>query len=256
MKIHKREDLSRLAYCLASVFCLLFFLNGCAKTQIQQKAAFDPEKYISDADKLIDDKNYDEARKILIEVKNRDITKRYAPLAHLKIADSYIKEGDLDIGIEEYSRFLELYPDNQYAFYAQYQIAMAYFSQIESPDRGAGAAQRALQEFLKFKRLYPRNPYREAVELRIERARNVIADGEFLVGEFYYKKGSYNAALVRLEGLLREFPDYKRTDEVLILVGRSYKALKMQDKAKDAFRILIEKYPTSRFVSEAKKELN
>lgn len=248
--------MSRSTYRLASVFCLLFFLSACAGTQVQQKEEFNPEKYLSNADKLINDKDYEGARKVLLEVKNRDVTKKYAPLAHLKIADSYVKEGDIDIGIEEYTRFLDLYPDNQYASYAQYQIAMAYFSQIQSPDRGAGAAHKALQEFIKLKKMYPRNPYREAVELRIEKARNVIADGEFLVGEFYYKKGSYNAAIGRLEGLLKQFPEYKRADEVLFLIGRSYKALKIEDKAKEAFRILIEKYPSSRFVLEAKKELN
>ncbi len=255
MSIDKRDIFRRLACCFSIIFCLLFILGGCARTQIQQNAGFDPERYIADADRLIDEKDYDGARKILIEVKNRDTTKRYATLAHLKIADSYIKEGEVEIGIEEYRRFLELYPDNQYASYAQYQIAMAYFSQIESPDRGAGAAQRALEEFFKLKKLYPRNPYKEIVELRIQKARNVIADGEFMVGEFYFKKGSYNAALNRLERLLEEFPDYKRADEVLILIGRSYKALKMQEKAKEAFGMLIERYPSSRFVSEASREI-
>jgi outer membrane protein assembly factor BamD len=262
MKIKKaegrrqRSEKEVLFFVLCALFSVFLLLTSCGgKKSVVKEEAFDPEKYLSRADKLISDKEYEEARNILLEVKNRDTTKKYAPFAQLKIADAYIKEGEHDIGIEEYRRFLDLYPHNQYASYAQYQIAMAHFSQIESPDRGSGAAQKALQEFMRLKELYPRNPYREAVELRIEKCRNVIADSEFIVGEFYFKKGSYNAAINRFEGLLKQFPDYKGTDKTLLLLGKSYKKLKMKDKAEETFRRLIEKYPASKIASEAKKEL-
>lgn len=235
---------------------LLFVLSSCGGgKELKKSDVFDPEKYLSRADMLINDKEYEEARKLLLEVKNRDNTKKYAPQSQLKIAESYIRDGDIDIGVEEYRRFLELYPDNQYASYAQYQIGMAYFSQIESSDRGSGAAQKALQEFIRLKELYPRNPYREALELRIDKCRNIIADSEFIVSEFYYEKESYNAAVNRLEALLKQFPDYKRGDEALLLLARAYKAAKMDEKAKEAFNKLIEKYPSSKSASEAKKEV-
>lgn len=235
------------------IIILSFFFASCGKKAVKRDEVFDAEKFLARADKLISDKEYQEARNILIEVKNRDASKKYAPTAHLKIADSYIKEEEIEQGIEEYRKFIELYPDNRFAPYAQYQIAMAYFNQIESPDRGSGAAQKALKEFLLLKERYPRNPYREVVELRIEKCKNVIADGEFLVAEFYYKKGSFNSAINRLKRLIEIYPDYKRNDEVLLIIGRSYQGLKMQDKAKEFFRMLLEKYPTSRFAEEAKK---
>jgi outer membrane protein assembly factor BamD len=238
------------------VSLLFVFLNACGgKKTLKHEEIFDPEKYISQAEKYINDKEFDEARKILIEVKNRDTTKRYAPLAQLKIAESYIKAGDIDIGVEEYRKFMYLYPENQYASYAQYQIAMAYFSQIKAPDRGTGAAKKALEEFLLLKQLYPRNAFKDVVDLRIEKCRNVIADGEFMVGEFYFKKGSYNAAIKRFEELLNSFPDYKKRDEVLLYLGKAYKASKSYDKAKSIFTQLKERFPSSKSALEAEKEL-
>ena len=50
-----------------------------------------------------------------------------------------------------YKRFIEEYPDHQYAPYAQYQIAMVYFSKIEDAARGYGYAEQALEEFKKLK---------------------------------------------------------------------------------------------------------
>ncbi len=237
------------------IIALITALSGCGTKQVKKDEDYDPEKFLARANKLIDDNDYEEARKVLLEVKNRDITKKYAPLAQLRIADSYIKDSDPDHGIEEYRKFLELYPDNQQASYAQYQIAMAYFSQIEGPDRGLSAAQKSLQEFTRLKELYPRNPYRDIIELRVQKCRKVIAEGEFLVGEFYFKKESYKPAINRFEQLLKQFPEYEGADETFLLLGKSYKAIKMKDKAREAFKTLIEKYPSSRFVKEARKAI-
>ena len=237
------------------VIALTAAFSGCGGggKEVKKDEDFDAEKFLARANKLIDDGNYDEARKLLLEVKNRDITKKYATVAQLRIADSYIKDSDPDHGIEEYRKFIELYPDNQQTSYAQYQIAMAYFSQIEGADRGLSAAQKALQEFTRLKELYPRNPYRDIIELRVQKCRKVIADGEFVVGEFYYKKESYKPAISRFERLLKQFPEYEGADETFLLLGKSYKAIKMEDKAREAFKTLIEKYPSSRFVKEARK---
>jgi outer membrane protein assembly factor BamD len=233
---------------------LLAFMSvaGCGK-DVKPETSYDPEKYMAKSDELVNNKEYKEARKVLLEVKNRDTQKKYGPLAHLKIADSYVREGELDLAITEYRKFIELYPDSQYAPYAQYQIAMTYFGQIESAERGTGAARTALEEFDRLKRLYPRNPYRDIVELRIEKCRNTMAEGDYIIAEFYFNKESYRAAVERLEGLLIKYPDYKRLEEVLLLLGKSYRELKSKDKAKEVFDRLIKKYPSSKAAKEAMK---
>jgi outer membrane protein assembly factor BamD len=223
------------------------------KTSVQE---FNAESSFDKADKLIADKDYEEARKLLTEVKNRDLTKKYAPVAQLRIADSYVKEGEPDLAVAEYRKFLEIYPDHRHASYAQYQIAMVYFNQIESPERGYSGAQKALAEFEKLKRDFPRNPYRDVIELRIEKCRNTMADYEFLVGEYYLKRGSYYAAIGRYETLLRKFPDYKKEENVLLSLSIAYKNSGDPEKAEALLNRLIEKYPNSRLTKEAKKELS
>ena len=142
------------------------------KPAVQPAEKFDPEKSFTTANELLEKKDYEKARAIFLEVKNRDQTKTFAPLAQLKIADSYVKEEEPELAVAEYRKFLDAYPDHQYASYAQYQIAMVYFDQIESPERGYGGAAKALEEFEKLKKMFPRNPYREAVDLKIEKCRN------------------------------------------------------------------------------------
>jgi outer membrane protein assembly factor BamD len=252
------EEKSRSAACFIPLILALAFVMAVScsgKKAVRTDDAFDAEKSMAAATELIEKKEYEEARKLLLQVKNRDLTKKYAPLAQLKIADSHAREEEYDLAVEEYRKFLEIYPDHQNASYAQYQIAMTYFVQIESPERGYGAAARALEEFEKVKRMFPRNPYRETIDLRIEKCRNTIADYEFLVAEFYFKKGSYGAALGRLQVLSTKFPDYKKEPVVLYRMAVCHKKLGNRDKAVEYFNRVVEKYPADNIVNDVKKEL-
>jgi outer membrane protein assembly factor BamD len=240
-----------------AVLLLMLSLFSCSgKSAVKTNEPFDAEKFFAKANKLIDNKEYTEARTILLEVRNRDLSKKYAPLAQLRIADSYVKEEETELAVAEYRKFLEMYPDHRHAPYAQYQIAMIYFNQIGSPERGYSGAASALTEFEKLKRNFPRNPYKELIEMRIEKCRDVMADYEFLVGEFYMKKGSYTPAIDRFEGLLKKFPDYKKQDKVLMDLAQSYKKIGQKEKSAEKLKDIIDKHPNSPVTSDAKKELS
>lgn len=242
--------------CIALLVLPLLLLLSCTgKSVTKPEQAFDAEKAFAKANELLEQKNYEEARNALTEIQSRDITKKYAPLAHLRLADSYASEDEFDRAIENYRRFLEIYPEHRYASYAQYQIASIYFNQIEGHERGYGAASKAIEEFEKLKKLYPRNPYRDAIEVRIEKSRSIIADHEFMVGMFYYNKASYNAAINRFKGLLEKFPNYKKEADVLFHIAMSHKKLGEKEKAKEVFSLMIQKYPNSNITPEARKEL-
>lgn len=242
--------------CLSLFVVLLSAVPSCSgKKEVRPEGEFNAEKSLVFANKLIEEKEYEDARKLLLEVKNRDLTKKYAPLAQLKIADAYTKEEEPELAVAEYRRFLENYPDHPNAPYAQYNIGMTYFSQIESPERGYGAAAKALQEFEKLKRMFPRNPYKDIVEMRIDKCRNTIADYEFIVGEGYFKKGAHEAAIGRFQNLLLKFPEYKKEPLVLYRLALSYERTGNRDKALEYLNALIGKFPNDSLVKEAKEEL-
>ncbi len=239
---------------LLLLFISIVIVSCSGKKEIQHDV-YDPKAYLLKAEQLIEDEEYEEARKLLLEVKNRDYSQKYAPIAQLKIAESLARNDQFDEAIEEYRRFLRLYPDHTQAPYAQYQIALIYYKQIEGPDKGAGGARRALKEFQKLLRDYPRNPYREAAELRIKKCKNLIAEYELMVAKYYYDKGSYYAAIGRLSDLLREFPDYKRAPEVLYMTALAYKKLNKSDDAERYLQDIISRYPDSEYSKKAKETL-
>lgn len=239
-----------------AILAFIAFIVSCGGTPQKPVEAFDADKLFAKANGHLDKGEYVEARTTLTEIKSRDITKKYAPLAHLKIADSYLKEGEPELAAEEYRKFTEVYPENKYASYAMYQIALIYYDQIKGPDRGYGFAAKALEEFEKLKKAYPRNPFREAIEMRIEKCKETIVEHEIIIGDFYFKKDAYDAAIKRYLGALKKFPGYKREVYVLYQLGLSYKGSGDNAKAAEYFKSVIEKYPTNDLALDAKNGLS
>src|SRR5262249_35021394 len=57
---------------------------------------------------------------------------------------------------------------------------------------------------------------------RLLQVQEVIAEREYRVGRFYYLRGTYLAAIARLESLVNRYPLYSKADEALYLIGQSY----------------------------------
>jgi outer membrane protein assembly factor BamD len=241
---------------LLALALVMVAVAGCSNKEVRPErgASFNEEESFAKANEHLEKKEYDKARELFLDVRSRDVTGKYSPLAHLRMADSYYNEGEIEQAADEYGRFLEIYPEHRYAPYAQYQKGMVYFTQIADPERGAGAARKALEEFEELKTLYPRNPYKDTVDMRIAKCRDTIASYEFLVGEFYFKKKSYPGAIARLSGILDQYPDFRKEPQVLYMTAFSYNALGEKDKAALYLKMLTAKYPEDALCKKAEKE--
>ena len=243
-------------YLRKGVLLLVVFLlcTGCAYFKKTKKdSVFKPEESLREANELIDKGYHEEAREVLEDIRARDASQQYAILARIRIADSYFEDGAYDEASIEYDDFLHIHQYHKYASYAQYRLAMCYFKRIGTVDISYSWAQKALEEFERLQRLYPRNPYMESTEVKINKCKTILAGYEIYVGNFYYKKGSYEAAIQRFSGMLRNYPDSIKAAEALYYIGLSYIQLGQRDRAVDALNDLIEKYPTFNLASHAKE---
>jgi outer membrane protein assembly factor BamD len=146
--------------------------------------------------------------------------------AKLALADSWYAEGGtaaLAQAEQEYEDFETFFPNMPEAAEAQVKIANIQYQQMEKPDRDFTHAVRAEQEYRKVIMQYPDNQKMVAeARKKLLQVQEVIADREFRVGRFYYMKGSYPAAIARLQSLVDRYPLYSRADETLYLLGQSY----------------------------------
>jgi len=238
-----------------SLLFIAALLIGCSTTEVKEPP-FNPEATFKQANDWIKEGKYAEARGLLESIRTKDASRQYAELAKLRIADTYFEEEAYEEAAAEYESFLDLYPFHKYASYAQYNLAMTFFKRITTVDVSFSTAQRALKEFGKLRRNYPRNPYMDVTDDRIKTCQRALAEYEFYVANFYFQKGSYNAAALRYSSLLENFPDSVKDSEALYYLGLSYAKMGQRGKAINTLTTLINKYPTLELSNEAKKQLS
>ncbi len=85
----------------------------------------------------------------------------------------------------------------------------------------------------------------------------VLADGEYRVGDYYHHKGSNAAASNRLQGLVDAYPLFSKSDEALWMLGDSYSKMgpRFRDKTGTAYSRIVKDYPLSKLAEDAKKKL-
>jgi outer membrane protein assembly factor BamD len=80
-----------------------------------------------------------------------------------------------------------------------------------------------------------------------------LAAHEVVVGQFYLKTGKYQAAINRLEGVFRSYPDYPDGAEVYYHLGQAYLLSGDRSRADAAFNHLFNGFPHSDYVADAEK---
>lgn len=234
---------------------IFLFVSACStdKAAMKESSFFEPEASFSQANDLIKDGDYEAARELLETIKAKDASRKYALLARLRIADTYFEEGSYEEATVEYESFLDIHPYHKHASYAQYKLAMSFFKRIKTVDISYSWAQRALQEFENLRMRYPRNPYMDIIDSRIKKCKSILAGYEFYVGNFYFDKGSYEAAVNRFNRMLEHYPDSKKESEALYYLGLSYENLGQRDRAINTLTALIEKFPSLELSGKAKE---
>ena len=178
--------------------------------------------------------------------------------AKLAIADSYFKEGgsaNITQAIAGYKDFIVFFPFLPEAAYAQMQVAMANYNEMDKPDRDNTHAKMAEEEFQTFLQKYPKDPLAPQAEQRLREVQEVIAEGQFRIAYYYYVKGDPRAAAGRLLPLVLRYPLYSKADQALWMLGDEFDKAERKDVAGYYYGRLAKNYPLSKYAPMAKDKL-
>lgn len=229
---------------------LLAAVLGCTGTMVRREKPADV--IYKEAMALFERKSYEDAISAFQELNAKYPMSRYAVEAKLKIADSYFRDENYPEAISAYREFEKLHPTNENIPYAIFQIGMSYFNQKLSIDRGQAAAVNAATEFERLISRFPNSQYAENARKNLEVCRNNLAENEFYVGNFYYRKGNYKAAIERFNSVMKKYPDFSGMDKVLFYGGMAYIKTNEEEKGKNLLKTLMERFPESKFAKDAK----
>jgi outer membrane protein assembly factor BamD len=183
----------------------------------------------------------------------------YLAKAKLAIADSYYKEGgtaNTTQAIQAYMDFGVFFPMLPEAAYAQLQVAMAHFRQMEKPDRDRTQAREAEDAFQTFLQKYPKDPLADKAAQHLREVQEVLAEGDFRIGYFYYTtRGDKKAAASRLASLVNRYPLYSKADRALWMLGNIWEGTEKKELAAPYYAKIVRDYPLSPLVPQAKDKL-
>jgi outer membrane protein assembly factor BamD len=182
----------------------------------------------------------------------------YLAKAKLSIADSFFKESgkaNMTQAIQGYKDFIVFFPFLQEAAYAQLQVAMTHYKQMEKPDRDRTEARAAEDEFQTYLQKYPKDPLEGKAEQHLREVQEVLAEGDFRVGYYYFVKGDKKAAEFRLKSIARRYPLYSKADRALWMLGSIWEGTEKKDFAANYYAQIVRNYPLSPLVPDAKNRL-
>ena len=230
----------------------LFILLGCGGKAIKTIEG-DPETLYKQGLTRFNKRDYSEALKKFEELKsNFPDSPPYTIWAELKVGDCHFLKEDYVEAIAAYEEFKKVHPGHEEMPYVQYQIGMSYFNQMHSLDRDQTPTKKALSNFEYLIANFPPSLFTEKAKVKIGLCKKRMADHEFYIGNFYYKKGKFQAAAWRFEGLLEKFQKDPEEDKILYLLGKSYLELEQWEKAERIFTKIITEYPQSSYSKEVR----
>ncbi len=144
----------------------------------------------------------------------------YAVLAELAIGDLHFEKTDYDLARVAYEDFMRMHPRHEKTDYVVYKLGLTSYkkaSRVASRDQTW--TRQAVNTWTNFDARFPESEHTgEVTELR-SKSRDRLARKELRIAEFYAGRGKFGAASLRLEAMLRSYPDATDADHAVALLA-------------------------------------
>ncbi|MDJ0857554.1 MAG: outer membrane protein assembly factor BamD [Dinoroseobacter sp.] len=197
-----------------------------------------PEAIYDRAEFELEQNNLEVAARYFGEVERLYPYSEFAKRALIMQAFAYHRDRDYENSRIAAQRYLDFYPADEDAAYAQYLLALSYYDQIDAIGRDQGLTFQALQALRTVIELYPGSEYAKSAILKFDLAFDHLAAKEMEIGRYYLKHGHHTAAINRFRVVVEDFQTTTHTPEALHRLVEAYLSLGLTDEAQTAGAIL------------------
>jgi len=166
-------------------------------------------------------------------------------------AFAYHKNEDYPNSRASAQRYIDFYPVEEDAAYAQYLLALSYYDQIDDIGRDQGLTFQALQALRVVIEKYPGTEYASAAIPKFDLAFSHLAAKEMEIGRYYLKRNNYAAAVNRFRIVVEDFQTTPHTAEALHRLVESYLSLGLTAEAQTAGAILGHNYQSTEWYQDS-----
>ncbi|GGD42556.1 outer membrane protein assembly factor BamD [Sinisalibacter lacisalsi] len=216
-------------------FSNLFSSNEVEKKPIEEYSA---QEIYKRGEYELEEGNYEEAADWFGEVERLYPYSEWGKRALIMQAYAYHKDYEYEDSRAAAQRYLDFFPGEEDAAYAQYLLALSYYDQIDDIGRDQGKTFQALQALRTVIERYPDTEYARSAVLKFDLAFNHLGAKEMEVGRYYLKRKHYTSAINRFRVVVEQFQTTTHTPEALHRLVESYLSLGLTDEAQTAGAIL------------------
>lgn len=237
---------------LALMVCLL---AACANKGGDPKelALRTEQQYYEAAQKAMNSNNFLLAIEQLQQLESRYPFGAYSEQVKLDLIYAYYRSLDYSAAAAQASYFIRQYPDHPEVDYAYYMRGLsaynidrgfiARFLPTDPSERDIDPAKEAYDYFKAFLENFPNSEYAPDARQRMVHIRNVLAEHELKVADFYVKRKAYLAAANRGQYVVEHFQGTPAVPDALAMMVMAYSNLGMKDLAQTAQQLLAKNYP-------------
>ena len=233
---------------LAGAVLIAFAVTGCETVgSVFESGDIDVEnrsarEIFDAAEAMASEGEHENAAKMFDEVERLYPFSQLAKRAIILSAFSSYQARDHASARASARRYLELYPSDKEAPYAQHLIALTYYDRIVDVGRDQATTKSALKELTEVVRRYPNSAFAKDAQLKIDLTRDHLAGKEMTIGRYYLKRGHYIAAANRFKVVIADFQTTSHVPEALHRLVESFLSLGLNREAQNAAAVLGENF--------------
>ena len=178
---------------------------------------------------------------------------RYAEQAQAELIYAYYMNSQFEASESAAQRFINLHPRHSHTGYAYYMKGLAAFTddaglftryfQSDLAKREIIMAQKSFDELSEFISRFPNSKYVPHAKQRMIYLRNLLAEHEIYVADFYMKRGAYLAAVGRAKYVIEHLPNTPQTPYALSILIEAYEILNYPELRDINLKILNSNFP-------------
>ena len=251
--VHNYSNTSKRNISLLSIFILSIIISSCSSNEeIPDERLLEKELY-DQAQFRLKDGSYSMAIRSLEALESRFPFGRYAEQAQAELIYAYYMNSQFEASQSAAERFINLHPRHTHSGYAYYMKGLASFTddsglfsryfQSDLAKREVVMAQQSFDELSDFIARYPDSKYVPHAKQRMIYLRNLLAQHEVYVADFYMKRGAYLAAIGRAKYVIEHLPNTPQTPYALSILVEAYGLMDYEELRKTNLEILNSNYP-------------
>ncbi|MFK7938897.1 MAG: outer membrane protein assembly factor BamD [Roseovarius sp.] len=244
----------------ASALVLCAALAACGGDSAVERGDVDFEQFT--AEQIYERAEYDLAQKdpdlaatVFAEVERLYPYSEWAKRSVIMQAFAYHQAKDYENSRSAAQRFIDFYPTDEDAAYAQYLLALSYYDQIDEVGRDQGLTFQALQSLREVIERYPDSEYARSSVLKFDLAFDHLASKEMEIGRYYLRRDHFPSAINRFRVVVEDFQTTSHTAEALHRLVEAYLSLGLTDEAQTAGAILGYNFQSTEWYEDSYKLL-